>query len=382
MAWSCVRGGGFFPDASEWVEYPCAFLPVMRSFAGSLLVCALLAGCLQPLGPPASGCAGDGSAPGSEPVPSLVLQGIEGIWRLDHRDGSYEVAAARLHDRAPLGVRASAGTVYAAWDDGLVRYDAALRPVAERHGTFGGLAVHDGVVWVGGVGSLLAFDASLAPLGEHAFRSGTHKVSHDVMVCAPYAFLLDNVVTPVFLYQVDLGDPQRPRTLAEEAFECVCHLQAQWIDREEHAWYVLESHGGHGFSGQRLHSYRIGGDRTGSVDTFAAHGWEPGAPSWGWRVLAVAPSEPPIAVAWKDGRHWLGLPRVVAGNLSLAAAVDLGAPASTFSAGYAALDVQGDRAAVVVADRLWVVALGDAWRPLHDEPLPVAASRPHVAIVR
>lgn len=346
----------------------------MRLLAVGILT-LFLAGCILPSAPlPRPEACGDPSAATADPFPPLYVQTGEGIDKFEHRtgDAGYDQVATRATQGTPYGIKVRSGDVFAAWDRAVVRYDADLDILATREGDFGGLDIHDGHVWIAGKGSLGAYDEDLEPISTRAFDAGTYKVSHDVLICAPYALLLDNVVSPIFVYQVDITDPEAPRTLDEDGFDCMCHLAAQWIDAENEKWYVLEDGGGRGHHAQNLHTYPLGGGKRTSVTTFEME-FDPNDGSYpthgtDWAILAVSPSDPPLAVGWKDGKSWFGELHVGPGGLALTQPIDLHIDRRP-SAYFVDLAVQGPVAAVLYQGQLRLVSLDDGLSLTHEQDL-------------
>lgn len=351
----------------------------MRLFAWVALS-VFLSGCVTPAWfMPEPGPCQPSDVPEPKAYPPIYLQVDGEIQLLEYRSGSgaYAVVARHAEDGTPYGMAVVGDELYASWSDRLVRFDQDLDVLKSRSGTFGGLDALDGSVWVAGKGRLDAYDAGLRPVGGVAFKAGTDKVSHDVLVCPPYVLLLDNVVVPIYLYQVDIRDPDAPTALQEEEMSCLCHLRAQWVDREASEWYVLESGGGWGTAYQELHTYAIGGESKRSVKTFESRSDMQTGDSVsveGWAVSAVAPTDPPVAVAWKDGRHWLGTLIVDEEGLVLGGALDLKVDGERRAD--VGFDVRGDRAVVVINGELRLIDLSPTPTIIHsrivlDEPMPV-----------
>jgi hypothetical protein len=137
----------------------------------------------------------------------------------------------------------------------LVRFGPDLRPLAQVDASgFASLAVHGDIVLLAG-STLRAYDRSLELLDEVELplKDGPHgKLAHDLLVHHGVAYLLDDIVMPLYVLRVDVSDPRDLRALGRDDLGGG-HLPGHWIDEENARWMVLETWGGRGTSHQNIH---------------------------------------------------------------------------------------------------------------------------------
>lgn len=314
----------------------------MRLLPPALVLLALLAGCL-------------GAAPGprTEPAPEVVpppyategawrvsecglaqaragvaspdllvvtaraVDGSQRVQRLAFEGGGYRVAAeakaAPAEAAGPAGrvaVATSGDDAFAYVSDdaggrGILRLDASLSP-RERHAmeNVGALHAHGGVLFASG-DRLVALDADdLRLLGEVELplkESYAGKVAHDVLVHEGVAFLLDDVVVPLYVLRVDVRDADGMRVLDRQEV-MGGHLPGHWLEPARGRWMILESWGGMGGGYTALHVLPMdGGPPRGEALTLSRSSFTPGqdpqnATREGWSIRAALETTPQWAI--------------------------------------------------------------------------------------
>jgi len=85
----------------------------------------------------------------------------------------------------------------------------------------------------------IAFDKDLNILDKIQLRE---KTAHDILVFNDKAYLLDNVVQPIYLFVVDIKDPKKMKVLDEVEIKGLeLHLDNQWLNSDLNQWMVLQS---------------------------------------------------------------------------------------------------------------------------------------------
>lgn len=160
----------------------------------------------------------------------------------------------KVHAEGAAGTRflaAAPGAVFAAKDVDLatgrvLRYDAELRETASvQVGQVGSLQVDGDVLYVGGLGrfTTLSLDLQVLDVLDLSGQGSSLKRIDYIAVRQRgvddvVAYLVDDVVMPYRLYQVDASDP---RALAEASNHTVDSSMSpgpQWIDVAARQWYV------------------------------------------------------------------------------------------------------------------------------------------------
>lgn len=154
------------------------------------------------------------------------------------------------------------------------------------------------------------------------------KTAHDVMVHGDVAYLVDDIMRPLFIHRVDISDTTKPRVSSKQELKLVGgHLGVQWLDAEREQWYVTTSSSHRTGTEVGLHTTPLGGaeavtrtlwkvKRPGNEPVGEAV-WEPesalwrvteSVPAWGlmrkgeaFFVVRLGNDEDPAAVAdeWK-----------------------------------------------------------------------------------
>jgi hypothetical protein len=111
-----------------------------------------------------------------------------------------------------------------------------------------GACVSDrGLLYVSANGYFIILDKDLnvisqLPLGIFSDYSGKKKNAHDIAIKGNVAFLLDNVVEPVYTLKIDMKDQEHPRIMQETEIDYVNqHLDAQWVVPEQNEWRIIQS---------------------------------------------------------------------------------------------------------------------------------------------
>lgn len=255
----------------------------MRARLAALSLVALLAGCIVddaappddgdgPTDPPPAGSAWRASAcalaqADAASAPDLLVVRVleDGVARLERFgmvDGEYRRAAVSDVVLAPpdwpaagFGVAALGDAVFVHGtrpgdaSPGIVRLDGETLQSGSRVDVqrFGSMTAEAGVLWVA-TDEFLAYDEDLQRLGRVDLpikTAGAGKVVHDVLVHDGVAFLLDDVVMPLFIFRVDVTDPGSMSVIGRGDLSGG-HLPGHWLDVEESRWIVLLTWGGRG----------------------------------------------------------------------------------------------------------------------------------------
>lgn len=94
-------------------------------------------------------------------------------------------------------------------------------------------------------GSLLVLSDDLEQIGSVDLDIGGYgKDAHDIVFYEDVAYLLDNIVFPIFVLKVDISDPQNPEILKRLTIEGINqHLSNQWLDTVNNHWVITQNEG-------------------------------------------------------------------------------------------------------------------------------------------
>jgi len=238
-----------------------------------------------------------------------------------------------------------------------------------------------GRVFVATNGSLVAYDASLSHLGGVDTNvtgiGGDPKTAHDVHIEEGKAWLLDNVVVPMYLFRIDASQPDTMEIdFKHEVLGTGQHLAHHWIQPAEDRWYVVQQEG-----------HREG--RTQTLLTIDTKGGEQlredGYWKWdrtcghtqGTKVLALSDSSMPWGLVLQDDTLRLASVSAQAGNLSLDPVLELAeAPDDPPDIGDAGIARADDLLAIAAQGKLYLIDLepqeSDRPQLVHSQVIDVA----------
>lgn len=251
------------------------------------------------------------------------------VVRYARGDGNYTVAAtseARLAQPSPSAAAPplvhAEGALYAYGPSPgsadtaprLLKLDAvSLEVVASREAQdVVAMAARDGILYVAGE-RLATFDLDLRPLAdiELPLKVGpSGKMAHDILLHGDTAYLLDDVVMPLFILRVDVSDPRAPRVIDRQQIDGG-HLPAHFV--ADGRWLVLENWGGRSGAYEAIHAFPLGDGVAEKrwVISRSTHDMETGGSRSfeGRTIVAALPAEP-VWVLTGDGGGDLALGRL------------------------------------------------------------------------
>ncbi|NES67478.1 MAG: hypothetical protein F6K24_20680, partial [Okeania sp. SIO2D1] len=132
------------------------------------------------------------------------------------------------------------------------------------------MAINRETIFVGTGGKLISLDRDLEILGEvdlelPNFRGGK-KNTHDILVYDSVAYLLDNVIKPIYILRVDVSNPSHLQIISKfKIFGTNHHLKRQWLNPSLNQWYILQSYATQAGSGEDIITFSMNRS-TGSGD--------------------------------------------------------------------------------------------------------------------
>lgn len=128
----------------------------------------------------------------------------------------------------------------------ILKLDNNFKQVASRE--FRGVkafAADENSLFVCAEGCLIALDTRLEELSRaHLVISDRRdtKDAHDIVLLENMAYLLDNILSPIYLFRVDTANPKNLTVTARLDYEGVnTELDCQWLDPDRDEWCVVES---------------------------------------------------------------------------------------------------------------------------------------------
>ena len=139
----------------------------------------------------------------------------------------------------------------------IVKLSRSLEKIKVREfAEIAAIAIAGETIFVGTEGKLVSLDKDLKILSEvdlelPGFRG--KKNTHDILVYGSVAYLLDNIIEPIYILRVDVSNPSHLQIISK--FEIVGtnhHLKRQWLNPSLNQWYILQSYGTQAGSGENI----------------------------------------------------------------------------------------------------------------------------------
>ncbi|HHH76552.1 MAG TPA: hypothetical protein ENL03_05970 [Phycisphaerae bacterium] len=159
-------------------------------------------------------------------------------------------------------------------------------------------------------GDFICYDVDLKEVAriELEVSAGKKKNAHDILVHNGTAFLLDNVMYPIYVFTVDVSKLAEAKIVHRTELQGINHhLVSQWLSDKSSCWYILSSSSHRGGRNQEVNYARFDGKKLKFI--------EAESPSWFWSrrggetkgtsVLAVTKSVPAWAVLKEKNNQFL-----------------------------------------------------------------------------
>lgn len=203
--------------------------------------------------------------------------------------------------------------VFAAVGEELVSFTSGLkRKSAKKLGKIEALTAYGAHLFASAQKSLIAFDGGLNELSRlELVCRGWSKNAHDILIRRGTAYLLDNVMLPIFLFRADVRDPKAIRRIDRIEFTAInAHLDLQWLQPKLKQWVVLSSYAHRGGSGQVVRIHRmVGSKKPLATERIFSRQRIPEEKTEGTAILAATPL-PPIWAVTRDAKGKASLSRV------------------------------------------------------------------------
>jgi len=209
----------------------------------------------------------EGNTPRSERRDSpegLVLVHREGLVALAYptENGTCD-KRAELPLQGARAVIACGDIIFVSTEDELLVFDRTFaQSTSRKFGKMGAIATDGQNVFVGADGSFIALSRDLQELDRVRleFEGPVHpdKNAHDILIYGDTAYLLDNIMGPLYLFRADIKDPTNLQIQESIVFQGInAHLERQWLNPELNQWCVVQSFAHRGGSGKIVHIYRM-----------------------------------------------------------------------------------------------------------------------------
>lgn len=142
----------------------------------------------------------------------------------------------------------------------VLRFNSKLKKSASQNvGEVGAMRADNRSIFVAANGSFIVLDKNLKELSKVELKLrlyGQKKNAHDILIYENTAYLLDNIVMPLFLFRVNIEDRKNIRITEQIHFaEIGAHLPGQWLNPTLNQWLVLLLWGHRGGGGKDVLVY-------------------------------------------------------------------------------------------------------------------------------
>ncbi len=253
----------------------------------------------------------------SESRPQVFKHGVvvatsAGLTNLQYNSGmgAYEKKAELAFTEIKKIVR-SGNDYFAATENELIRVNERLeKSLSRKFEKISAIAASNNNIFISTEHSFIVLDKDLAELSRVKLEiNGYAKDAHDILIYGDSAYLLDNVMLPVFILKVDIKDVKNISIkekirIAEDVWP---HLDGQWLNPVLNQWIVLQSYSGGTGGGVKAHIYALDkvGPELGSGKIFSETNY-PQVSKDGYRIKSVT-SLPPVwaVVQNNEGKNYL-----------------------------------------------------------------------------
>lgn len=181
------------------------------------------------------------------------------------------------------------------------------KPVSKRFGKIDAIVAAGKYVFISADNSFISLDENLNELN----RINIEKNAHDIVFYNNDAYLLDNIMQPLYILKVDVKNPSKLQIVKREDFSGVnAHLDYQWLNPELNQWVVIQSYAHMGGSGQVARIYSTNNAKkefqtqkiyseTPAYEGREENTWDMDKNISGSRILGVTAFTPAFAVIYK-----------------------------------------------------------------------------------
>lgn len=143
----------------------------------------------------------------------------------------------------------------------LLRLDEGLnKTISKKFEKISALTSDSKNIYISAEKCLIVLDKDLKELSRVKLEfNGYSKDAHGILIYSNIAYLLDNVMLPLFILRVDTKDPGHIRLMEKIRIEEAIwpHLVGQWLNPSLNQWIVLQSYSGEIGGGVKAHIYPI-----------------------------------------------------------------------------------------------------------------------------
>ena len=255
---------------------------------------------------------------------NLIVASQNGIVNLAYNSSTqtYEQQAEIILSGV-TGIVSIDNYIFAITEDEILNLNNKLEKLNSKKFTSigrGAIATDKKNIFISADNSFIALDKNLKELSRVRleYNKWPEKNAHNILIYNNTAYLLDNIVWPLFIFRVNVENPKNIQITEKIEFAGInAHLDRQWLNPELNQWLVLQSYGHSGGIGQNVYIYPMdkGTERIASQKIFSHLRIEE-AKKQGFQINGITPLPPIWAViqdppsVWtttqdEDGKYYL-----------------------------------------------------------------------------
>jgi len=192
----------------------------------------------------------------NRPLPNLIVSEGSSIEKYSYEENKkqYERVSSRsLHALSDI-VYCGGNIFVTTLNHVLIKMDNNFRPLSSRiFNCIGSMATDGKNIFLSADNSFMVLNTNLATLSKVGLFN---KNAHDIIIYENTAYLLDNIVFPIFVFRIDIQNTEEIKIKERNKIKVVNgHLDAHCLKPELNQWLILSSYGVRSGSGQIIYIF-------------------------------------------------------------------------------------------------------------------------------
>lgn len=210
----------------------------------------------------------------NRPLPNLIVSEGSSIEKYSYEENKkqYERVSSRsLHALSDI-VYCGGNIFVTTLNHVLIKMDNNFRPLSSRiFNCIGSMATDGKNIFLSADNSFMVLNTNLATLSQVGLFN---KNAHDIIIYENTAYLLDNIVFPIFVFRIDIQNTEEIKIKERNQIEVVNgHLDAHCLKPELNQWLILSSYGIRSGNGQIIYIFPMLNGDCRAEQTIYHQGW-------------------------------------------------------------------------------------------------------------
>ncbi len=171
-------------------------------------------------------------------------------------------------------------------------------------------------------GNFISFNEDLEELSSVKLNN---KYAHDFIIHEDVAYLLDNIMFPIYIFKVDVKNPNNIEIMKRIEISGINHhLSTHWINPELDRWMVVQTQSTRGGGWSSVIFYSMSKARKVNVENIFSNTFDNNWEGEGYNIVTVTELPPTWSVIAKDNNYYLAHISIENDVLSETIYLDLG----------------------------------------------------------